>query len=207
MSRGRTACSRKPFSGHVGTTSITVRVRLASLERRETPDPWRSDAVKAGIQCVRRAAGSRDPVRPAGGGKCGELGFGMGVTHWHAGRNCAADFVRRSQGCADREGLSQVHYGGMPADGRAGMRRGGIAGFATQRGRSGRDPGAPGPGSIERRITAFPTFLNIWSSPGNTTSIPLYRTVVHVQNGARRQLRALSVSRRRRTDRVRRGWP
>src|SRR5690242_10731205 len=87
-----------------------------------------------------------------------ELGFGIGVTHWHAGRNRAADFVRRSQGCADRGGLSQVHYGGMPADGRAEMRRGGIAGFATQRGRSGRDPGAPGPGSIERRITAFQLF-------------------------------------------------
>ena len=24
-------------------------------------------------------------------GKCGEQGFGIGVTHWHAGRNCAAD--------------------------------------------------------------------------------------------------------------------
>jgi len=34
------------------------------------------------------------------------------------------------------------------------------------------------------------TFLKIWSCPGIGTSIPLYRTVVHVQNGARRQLRA-----------------
>ena len=29
------------------------------------------------------------------------------------------------------------------------------------------------------------TFLNIWSCRGIATSIPLYRTVVHVQNGAR----------------------
>src|SRR5436190_14698494 len=46
-----------------------------------------------------------------------------------------------------------------------------------------------------RRITGFfQSFRNIWSCPGNTTSIPLYRTVVHVQNGARRQLRAQRVS-------------
>ena len=57
---------------------------------------------------------------------------------------------------------------------------------------------------LDRRLTShyglkwephngFPrTFLNIWSYRGNTTSIPLYRTAVHVQNGARRQLRALS---------------
>src|SRR5512135_1784573 len=34
------------------------------------------------------------------------------------------------------------------------------------------------------------TFLNIWPCQRIATSIPLYRTVVHVQNGARRQLRA-----------------
>jgi len=100
--------------------------------------------------------------------------------------------------------ITKEHRGGRTGgDGDTGPGR-----FAAERGRSGRDPSTPG-GVIERHITGFfRIFSNIWSCPGNTTSIPLYRTVVHVQNGARRQLRALSESpRHRRTDRVRPGWP
>ena len=37
---------------------------------------------------------------------------------------------------------------GCRAGAGAGMSRGGIAGFATQRGRSGRDPGGPGPAPL-----------------------------------------------------------
>lgn len=43
-------------------------------------------------------------------------------------------------------------------------------------------------GSDTRTLSV--TFLNVWSGWRIATNIPLYRTVVHVQNGARRQLRA-----------------
>jgi hypothetical protein len=46
------ARSRKPDSGHTGTISITVRVRRASPERHESPDPRRFNAVESRIQCV-----------------------------------------------------------------------------------------------------------------------------------------------------------
>jgi hypothetical protein len=42
----------KPHSGHAGTIRITIRVQPEQLERHETPDPLRSNAMKARIQCV-----------------------------------------------------------------------------------------------------------------------------------------------------------
>jgi hypothetical protein len=44
--------SENPDSGHTGTVSIMVRVRPGQQERHETPDPMRSNAVKAWIQGV-----------------------------------------------------------------------------------------------------------------------------------------------------------
>src|SRR6185369_6456286 len=145
MSRGRTACSRKPFSGHVGTTSITVRAYRASLERHETPDPWRSDAVKARIQCVRRATGSPDPVRPAAAGNAGAgLWYGCDALACRAELRCGFRPLDR-KAVRIAQGYLRFITEGCRVSARAGMRRGGIAGFATQRGRSGRDPDAPGP--------------------------------------------------------------
>ena len=46
----------KPDSGHTGTVSTTVRMHRGQLERHETPDPVRSNAVESRIQCVRPAS-------------------------------------------------------------------------------------------------------------------------------------------------------
>src|SRR5690349_23914443 len=61
----RTVRARRLGSGHTGTISITIRGAPGSVERRETPDPPRSDAVKPGIQCVRR--GALTPWKPGSG--------------------------------------------------------------------------------------------------------------------------------------------
>src|SRR5690242_20949122 len=103
----------------------------------------------------------------------------MDVTHW-PWADLRHGFFRRPQGCTDRDGLSRLHNEGAPrrahGPGLGGPARGR---FAAERGRSGADPGAPG-GVIERHITGFfRIFSNTWFCPGNTTSIPLYRTVVH----------------------------
>lgn len=44
--------TENPDLGHTGTVSIIVRVRPGQQERHETPDPMRSNAVKAWIQGV-----------------------------------------------------------------------------------------------------------------------------------------------------------
>src|SRR5260370_2799632 len=61
--------------------------------------------------------------------------------------------------------------------------------------------------SIEATILGFSlTFPYIWSCPAIATSIRVYRTVVHVQNGAAVTLGARRASRGGR-DRVQREWP
>src|ERR1700759_239596 len=55
----------KPDSSHTGTTSTTVRVRPGQLERYETPDPMRSDAVNVRFHGVRHWR-----HRPGGGLEC-----------------------------------------------------------------------------------------------------------------------------------------
>ena len=77
-----------------------------------------------------------------------EQGFGMGVTHWHAGRICAADSSADRKAVRIAKGYLRFITEGCRAGARAGMRRDGIAGFAAQRGRSGLDPGAPGPAPL-----------------------------------------------------------
>ena len=72
----------------------------------------------------------------------------MGVTHWHAGRNCLADSSADRRAVRIARGYLRFITEGCGAGAQAGMRRGGIAGFAPQRGRSGRDPGAPAPGPL-----------------------------------------------------------
>src|SRR6478609_10671953 len=49
----------KPDSGHAGTISLTVPDAPGQLERHETPDPVRSDAVNPGFHGVWRGAGGR----------------------------------------------------------------------------------------------------------------------------------------------------
>jgi len=44
VARGEAACPRKPGSGHADTISITVYMP-DQVERHETLDPWRSNAV------------------------------------------------------------------------------------------------------------------------------------------------------------------
>jgi len=63
VGRGRAARLRKPDSGHTG--SITIPDAPGQLERHETPDPVRSDAVNSRFQDVRLATGGR----PAGVGQ------------------------------------------------------------------------------------------------------------------------------------------
>ena len=71
--------SQKPDSGHAGTISISPYAP-DQPERHETPDPLRSDAVKAQFHCVRQqvnASGSR-PMRLSGiGGNTGAERAGL----------------------------------------------------------------------------------------------------------------------------------
>src|SRR6185312_14147076 len=86
---GRATGARKPNSGHTGTVSLMVRGAPGPPERHETPDPRRSDAVKAWIQCVRRAG------RRGSGGSAGVTAgrqvvrrVGGRARYWRVGR-CA----------------------------------------------------------------------------------------------------------------------
>src|SRR5690349_23271280 len=77
MSDGRTARGRKPGSAHTGTISLMVRGAPGSVERHETPDPLRSDAVKPGIQFVRRGVLTRASALLAGRPVCDSAGMSI----------------------------------------------------------------------------------------------------------------------------------